>query len=261
MKNLKPFSTPLILLIVLIFFSCSLNESMESNSVEFEEKNNSSAERKNQVNIVKILPLGDSRVEGNTSNSVSYRYHLWKNLVLGGWTTDFIGPLTDSGNYPQIMGKSFDNNHAGVGGFRTVDILNNIDLIINSNYNPDIVLLGIGGNDLIHNVPTATAISNINGIIDALQASNPKITILVEQIAPGRSTTYNAGHFAILAQFNYQIKTLAHLQTTDNSKVIYVNMYDNWQDDYLADNTHYNELGAKVVAERYYTAFKNHLGR
>ena len=254
MKKLKPFSAPLNLFILLLVFSCSVNDNIESDANHLNAE--ATEENVKQKSSLRILPLGDSRVEGGTFNSISYRYFLWENFILENWNVDFVGPLVDPVNYPQVSGKSFDSDHAGIGGFRTIDILNNIDVLINNNYNPDVVLLGIGGNDLTSNIPNSTAINNINNIIDEFQIHNPKITILIEQIAPGRSTAYSEEHFEILAHFNHQIETLSYLQTTENSKVIFVDMHEGWVDDYLSDNTHYNIKGASFIAGRYFKTMR-----
>ena len=206
-----------------------------------------------------ILPLGDSRVEGATFNSVSYRYDLWRHLVNDRWDFDFIGTQFDHSSYPVLLGKTFDPDHQGIGGFRTQDILDRIDEFLEELGAPDIVLLGIGGNDLVHNVPVPTAIENINQTIDLLQNSNSNITIFIERIAPGRSNIMTPENIAVYLEFNDSISTLADSQTTDNSRVIAVDMSVDWTDDYMADNLHYNELGAKEVADRYYEAIETAL--
>ena len=59
---------------------------------------------------------------------------------------------------------------------------------LNQTGSADIVLLSSpGGNDALEGLPYSQAVSNINYIIDILQADNPSITIILEQMAPGRS--------------------------------------------------------------------------
>ena len=48
------------------------------------------------------------------------------------------------------------------------------------------------------------------------------------------------------------MKTIAQEQTDENSQVIAVNMFDGFVDRYLFDDIHYNEEGAKFIAQRYY---------
>ncbi len=217
---------------------------------------------KNPISITndgpKLLTLGDSRVEGNRPEFESYRYELWKNIISNNKEVDFIGPLRDEASYPQFMDMSFDFDHAGVGGFTTSDVLSTLNTALSSG-KPDIALLGIGGNDLLGGIAVSTAIENINQIIDGLQAENPDIIIFLEQIAPGRSNIMNTTNTLLFNDFNAAIATVGANRTTSNSKVIVVDMRPNWSDDYMADDVHYNEAGAKVVADRYYAAMRSYL--
>ncbi len=207
----------------------------------------------------KILLLGDSRVHGNRPDFESYRYELWKKLIADKQKVDFIGSIEDESSYPKFMGKTFDKDHAGVGGFTTQDILDNLEEALAEMEKPDVVLLGIGGNDLMSRNPVEDVIENINKIIDILQAENNQITIFVEQIAPGRSKFMTPEVTKVFKSFNSKIPTLATKQTTTKSKIIAVDMASDWSDSYLADDVHYNEKGAKVVAERYFAAIKQTL--
>ena len=78
----------------------------------------------------------------------------------------------------------------------------------------------------------------------------------MEQIAPARSDFMTPTLTQTLDQFNAQIITVAQSQTTPTSKIIVVNMAEDWSDTYMSDFVHYNEAGAKVVADRYFAALK-----
>ncbi|MEM9487524.1 MAG: GDSL-type esterase/lipase family protein [Myxococcota bacterium] len=201
-----------------------------------------------------ILPTGDSRVEGARPNFESYRYELWKLLVANEWDFDLVGPLTDEASYPEFMGAAFDTDHAGVGGFTTTDILDSIDEF----GSPDVMLLGIGGNDLLGGVTPTQAITNIEQIIDTMQGRNSAITIFLEQIAPGRSDFMTPESIALFNEFN---SSVANLAAGGDARVIIVDMTPDWTDEYMADEVHYSEAGAKVVAERYYAAMDAALDR
>ena len=207
-----------------------------------------------QENVLSILPLGDSRVEGARPEYESYRYELWKNLVANDWSIDLVGTRKDEGHYANFNNLSFDADHEGTGGAQTSDILTTLAKIGSENI-PQVILLGIGGNDLLDGQKTVAAtIANIQEIIDILQTGNPQATIFLEQIAPGRSDFMTEATTAILNQFNEQIMEIGNAKTTTTSKVIIVNMAKDWSDDNMADEVHYNEVGAKVVADRYFEA-------
>ncbi|GGG39077.1 hypothetical protein GCM10011344_44930 [Dokdonia pacifica] len=210
---------------------------------------------------VNILTLGDSRVQGNRPNHESYRFELWKNFIENNWTVDFLGPNVDTSEYPPVEGINFDNNHGGVGGYTTKSLLFSLEEMLAEVEMPDVILLGIGGNDLVLNVPNEDAIENIHGIIDILQDHNPDITIFIEQIAPAVSEIYTEENLAIFNGFNDAIATISQERTTQDSDVISVDMASGWYDVLLADEVHYNTLGAKVVADKYFNSVNLNLER
>ena len=85
------------------------------------DKDDDSTPKPPSTSINKILPLGASRVEGLRPEYEGFRYELWKDLIDGDWTFDFIGTRTDNASYPSYNGNDFDVDHDGGGGgnFRT----------------------------------------------------------------------------------------------------------------------------------------------
>lgn len=244
MKNNRIQKQTLFLFLTLIIISCA--------------RDDGSLIYNDPINF-KIMPLGDSRVDGSNSlqGHQSYRYELWKLLTNDGVDFDFIGPEIDLTNYPSYFNQTFDSNHAGFGGYTSANILNSFTQIVDPNNLPDIVLLGIGGNDLLANVDPQEIIQNIHLIVDFMQALNPNMIIFIEQIAPGKSNIMTNFLWSALNEFNDQIAALTEQQTTETSTVIFVNMAENWLDSYLADNVHYSQSGALLVAQRYYEALFN----
>ena len=220
-----------------------------------------------QVNIkfpenAKILPLGDSRVEGFRPEHESYRYELWKNLIDNERTFDFIGTQTDLASYPDYKAKSFDPDHEGAGGATSGYILDILPDVLASLGKPDIVLLGIGGNDIIDGgYSVSEVIANINAIIDTIQRKNPYVTVILEQIAPGHSSFMSPELTDLFKRFNDSIDAIPFGQSDESSAVITVDMYTGWSDEYMADEVHYNEVGAKEVADRYIKAFNTLYGQ
>lgn len=209
-----------------------------------------------------ILPIGDSRIDGARPAFESYRYELWKLLVDSELEFDLVGPYDDDdheGSYADYQGMTFDDDHAGVGGFQTEDVLETMNRILQASPQPNIVLLGIGGNDLLNEDPVDEIIDNINEIIDRLQSANDSVVIVLEQIAPGRSDFMTSQQIQRFHEFNTSIAAVGEQQGTNSSPVIVVNMAANWTDEYMADEVHYNEAGAAVVAQRYFDAFVQYL--
>lgn len=199
------------------------------------------------------MPLGASRVEGARPYYESFRYPLWKNLIQNGWTFDFIGTQSDEGYYPDYNSYNFDVDHEGRGGCTSELILNSLSDWLNETGSPDIVLFsGPGGNDILNGLDYEQTLLNINSIINLLQADNPNVTILIEQLAPGHSDFMTSEYTAIFNQMREDILNLVGLQSTENSQVIAVDMSTGFTDNFLADEVHYNEAGAEFIADRYY---------
>lgn len=200
--------------------------------------------------INKIMPLGASRVQGARPQFESFRFELWKDLTENGWSFDFIGTQSDQADYDE---EAFDVDHEGRGGWTSSQILNNIDSWLEETGSPDIVLFSSpGGNDALQGMPYEGIIDNINAIIDKLQSNNPNVTIIVEQLAPGRSDLMTGQLAIYFDQMQQDILAIADEQTTNMSEVLAVDMFTGFTDDLLADPIHYNEAGADFIASRYY---------
>jgi hypothetical protein len=244
-----------------IAMSCSSKSSTEqvleevSNPIEdnqnHEEPEDQDIDGDSQNIVYRILPLGDSRVQGNRPDDESYRFELWKLLLTSNIDFDFVGTKRDLAEYPLFQNIVFDPDHEGTGGATAESLLSELDEIL-TEVDSDIVLLGIGGNDLDDGVSVSSTIENINAIVGELQSKNSNIIIILEQIAPAISSYMTMERTEVLNEFNSAISNVAQNQTTSTSLVVAVNMFEDWKDEYLADDVHYNENGAKEVANRYF---------
>ena len=206
----------------------------------------------------KIMPLGASRVQGLTPLFESYRFELWKDLIDGGWDFDYIGTETETGSYPNYKNLSFDPDHQGKMSWTSEEIFEELESILHETGYPDIVLFSSpGGNDILDGLPYENVIENINDIIDLFQDRNPDIVILIEQLAPGKTSFMTPELTLIFDKAVLDVETIAQEQTDENSLVIPVNMFEGFADRYLADDIHYNTEGAEFIAQRYYEVLEN----
>ena len=60
-----------------------------------------------------------------------------------------------------------------------------------------------------------------------------------------------------LNDFNSQIISIADNLTTNTSKVIALDMNTNFNESYLADAVHYNQAGAKFIADIYFDGIQS----
>jgi hypothetical protein len=220
------------------------------------KKDDTNKPQSNSIN--KILPLGASRVEGGRPEYESFRYELWKDLKENNWIFDFIGTQTDDAAYPTFNSNTFDQDHEGRGGWTSGEILNGLNDWLNQTGPPDIVLLSSpGGNDALQAMPYDQAVDNINAIIDVLQADNPNIIIIIEQMAPGRSDIMTPELTSFFEQMQSEVLNIAATQTTTSSQVIAIDMFTGFNDGLLADDVHYNQAGAEFIADKYYQVLIN----
>ena len=205
----------------------------------------------------KIMPLGASRVAGARPEYESYRYELWKLLVENDVEFDFVGTETDNAIYPDFNGQSFDRDHEGRGGISSGGILAEIDLWLNDlGTAPDIVLFSSpGGNDGIDQLQQS--VSNINAIIDILQAANPNVIVYLELPAPPLVSEQTTEFVAYYNNALQLLATVAEEQTSTTSQVLTIDMSTGFNDSFLADDVHYNEAGAQFIANRYFETLQN----
>ena len=222
------------------------------------KKDDESTPKQENISKNKILPLGASRVEGARPQYESFRYELWKDLKENSFEFDLIGTQTDDASYPVFESNSFDNDHEGRGGWTSGEILNELGDWLNQTGPADIVLLSSpGGNDALQGLPYSQAVSNINSIIDILQADNPNVTIIIEQMAPGRSDIMTPELTDFFEQMQLEVVNISTNKTTTSSKVISVDMFTGFNDNLLADDVHYNGAGAEFIANRYFNILKD----
>ena len=203
--------------------------------------------------INKIMALGASRVEGNRPQYESFRYETWKDLIENNYSIDFIGTQNDPGSYPVVENLNFDPDHQGRGGWTSGDILDQLESDLDMAGTPDVVLFSSpGGNDALQNLPYDEAIGNINEIVDILQEVNPNVTLIIEQMAPGRTDIMTEELLNYFNQLQDEILIIAKNKATTTSQVIAVDMFSGFTDAMLADDVHYNTKGAMFIAQRYY---------
>lgn len=221
-------------------------------------RDDDSTSKPQSTSINKILPLGASRVEGARPEFESFRYELWKDLRDGGWTFDLIGTQSDYASYPSYNGSEFDIDHEGRGGWTSGQILSGLEDWLKETGSPDNVLFSSpGGNDALEELSYEKAVENINAIIDIIQANNPNVTIIIEQMAPGRTAIMSPKRKDFIEKMQQEVLHIATNQSTSTSQVIAVDMFTGFNDSLLADDVHYNKAGAQFIARRYYNVLEN----
>ncbi|MFC1585982.1 GDSL-type esterase/lipase family protein [Fibrobacterota bacterium] len=207
---------------------------------------------------MRIMPLGNSITEGVSSVS-SYRRYLDNLLRNTGLLFDMVGSMSnhrDNAVAPSTF--DYDVDHEGHWSREADWILPRIGDYARA-HAPDMVLMHLGTNDLLHEQDAIGArvertIGELSGIIDTLRASNPDIKIALAQIIPTISGELTDPTAEVTA-LNAALADLPAQLSTVQSPVVPVDQYtgfDTGTD--LIDNYHTNEPGAQKMAQKWFAA-------
>jgi lysophospholipase L1-like esterase len=197
---------------------------------------------------IKVMPLGDSITDGYLVPG-GYRIQLWKDTVNNGLTVDFVGSLS---NGSADLG---DKNHEGHSGWRIDQLDANINAWMDA-YNPQIVLLHIGTNDITQNYDLANAPSRLSALIDKICAKLPTSgKLYVAKIIPEVGTDLNQK----VINFNNQIPGIVQNKVNQGKLVYVVDMYGALTTADLADTVHPNATGYNKMGDVWFNAVRNDL--
>lgn len=198
-------------------------------------------------NEIRIMLLGDSITQGDRERN-TYRRPLWQKLQEADFdTVNFVGSQTENSDGPN-PNPDFDLDHEGHSGFRTDEILLQLDDWVES-AQPDVVLIHLGTNDILQVQSAESTVDELGQVIDTLRDENPNVTIFLAQIIP---TINNNDELLAL---NEQIPVLAAEKDLEDSPIIVVDQFSGFS---LADDTydsiHPNSDGENKIAEQWLTS-------
>ncbi len=192
---------------------------------------------------LRLMPIGDSITAGyRSSTGNGYRGPLWPQLINDGDALDFVGS--------QRSGVMFDPDNEGYFGNRIDQIagLINGELAL---YQPNVVLLHIGTNDLGQNYQVSTAPARLASLIDQILAADPGVTILVAQLIPNSTASVQAS----INTYNSQIPGIVQARVNAGKHVYTVSMSSLNLGD-LNDGLHPNDGGYQKMADNWHTGIK-----
>ncbi|HOM01384.1 MAG TPA: GDSL-type esterase/lipase family protein [Acetivibrio sp.] len=192
-----------------------------------------------KTKTIKIMPVGDSCTEGMGEGEMgAYRTDLYKLLTDAGLSIDFVGSQRSGPN------SLPDKDHEGHSGWTIPQVASNINNWLNT-YNPDVVFLWIGGNDMFVSggSPNPTGLSNL---IDQIFTVKPNITLFVADYYPWPE---------MVKQYNALIPGIVQQKASEGKKVYFVKLSDIQFDRYTdisADNLHLTVTGYSKIAQLWY---------
>jgi GDSL-like Lipase/Acylhydrolase family len=219
-----------------------------------------------------ILPFGDSITWGwagveNTDDLGGYRSQLFALSVADHKSLTFVGTQADGP--ATVSGEAFPRNHEGHAGYTIDDsgsLMGITPLVVNApgvirTYEPNIVLLMIGTNDMANSVDLANAPTRLGKLIDDIFADAPNVLVVVAQITPSQKGPANISTQA----YNAAIPGIIRPRVAAGKHLIVVNMYaaftvkSNWPSTLMTDSVHPNAAGYQIMAQTWYPAISRFL--
>ena len=189
----------------------------------------------------KLMPLGDSITDG-LNGTGGYRSDLWQLLNVDARFVDLVGSQAAG---PALLG---DKNHEGHPGWRIDEIDANVGGWL-ATYQPDVVLLHIGTNDVIQDRDLGQAPSRLSTLIDHITAAVPDAELYVSTIVPFVNPTDEAQ----AQSYNAAIPGIVQAQRDAGRRVRLVDLHAALgAPDLLADGVHPSNGGYSKMAARWY---------
>jgi lysophospholipase L1-like esterase len=209
----------------------------------------------------KIMPFGDSITQGYNVNG-GYRAPLFHLALAAGREITFVGSANDY-SVPTVDGVTFPRNHEGHGGY-TIEGNNGIAQFVNTsipNYQPHIITLMIGTNDINGNVDVPNAPNRLGQLLDSIFARSANILVVLAQIVPSRTDGTNNN----IRTYNAAMPNLVQMRVGQGHHVVLVDMYgaftadSNYKNSLLGDNLHPNQTGYNKMADVWFAALNPYL--
>lgn len=192
---------------------------------------------------VRIMPFGSSTTAGSVPGG--YRGDLYQMLTSAGRSVDFVGSVTDSG-----PAQLPDRNHEGHGGF-VLDQLTAIARARMRTYQPDVVLVHAGANDVLRNVNLVTAPARLEKLLTTMLDVRPDAALYVATVGP----LGNAAASSRAATYNRSIPFIVAKLAREGFKVRFVdNRTTLLASDVSRDGVHLTHGGNTKLAARWYAA-------
>ena len=185
---------------------------------------------------LRLMPLGDSITAGYRSTTGNgYRGPLWKELTEQGNAVDFVGS--------QRGGAMRDPDNEGYYGAKIDEVAKVIPRELTL-YQPNVILLHLGSNDLNGNYEVATAPDRLAALIDQITTAAPQADLLVAQI----TCDSNADVQARIVAYNAQIPAIVEARAKAGKHVYLVSMSAVTPAD-LNDGLHPSDTGYQKMAD------------
>lgn len=189
------------------------------------------------------MPLGDSLTEGYPQMTGGYRIHLWNQLTASNIHATFVGSMTDGMEWAQPQ-------HEGHSGWKIADLHYHVGNWL-STYQPEIILLLIGTNDILNGQHDGMP-ERYGALIDHIFAVKPDVRLVVSHIPPIGSNILNARVEAFNAHLPRIVSNRAHV----GQRISLVDLYAPFTYTDLLDGVHLTDSAYPRMADVWFAELK-----
>lgn len=203
------------------------------------------------VGPLKLMITGDS-ISHEFAGDYTWRWRLWNEFKRQQTDVDFVGPRTGStGAIPLPLVPWADDQHDALGGTRLSWEVPNIGEQVRT-YQPDVMLLMMGFNDLNHGAPMPDVVANMETYLNNVWAAKPDTRVVLHRIL--NTVVYpttnprtidiagtNAGFIALVNKFR-----------SEGRPITLASGYAGWVPRrHTVDGVHPTPTGETVIAQHY----------
>lgn len=196
---------------------------------------------------IKIMPLGDSITDGYFVPG-GYRIDLQSAIENQGYSIEFVGSLS---NGPDTL---LYQNHEGHSGWRIAEIHDRVVEWLQK-FQPDIILLLIGTNDIGQWYQVEATRDRLNELIDTIFQTVPNVKLFVASIPPIGEPTVNQR----VIEYNQQSEQLVKEKQQAGKPITFVDLYSILSLEDLPDGVHPNREGFRKIAGAWEASLSAHL--
>lgn len=213
----------------------------------------------------RILPFGDSITDGFNVPG-GYRMQLFRASLENGQNITFVGSSSNGPN--DVDGTPFPRDHEGHSGFTIDDApaagregIRQFVVSSMSAYEPHVVVLKIGTNDLNTNFEVATAPQRLAELVDFIFEQNSDVLLVLTQIVPSRNDGLNQR----VEDYNGAFDAIVDDNVAQGRHMLLVDMYGtftsnpNYKSELLADDLHPSTVGYDLMGQVFYDTLSEFL--
>jgi len=213
---------------------------------------------------ISVMPMGDSITQG-VRGECGYRRALAQALSKNpGCAVNFVGSRSGSGdnsNVPTSVCEAQNTPHEAIPGIRADQFLDIIDNRI-STYQPDVVLLHVGSNDIYQDETAGDTATDIHELLDRIYLNQPNATVVVSNVIPWSEESPdplfykpfenpNRDMFADTQQLGVGMAFLASARQSAGDAVELANVGKDFDNDLMTiDGVHPNPVGEAHIANK-----------